>query len=284
MVRVAGLLRQAAAGIGVRSADGRTSQVVLSDIRERVIELSLRQSQVWMVDLRKALDAAEDLHRPRRRAGRGRAVRAVGDVRARGVPGSDAAGRRAGPAVPVHLRAIAQPGRARPQPGRRRGAVRPGQGAGGAAAVHACPPGRADGRAGGSDRALPAVALPGDGDRRARRIPRHPRCRLRGVGRGGRPAGGGRARAAPPPVRRRRARRGGRRDDRGHAAAAEGRARRERRADVPDRRHARPGRRQAAGRPRPARPAVRAVGAGHAVAAAPRPRITTSSRRSIAGT
>ena len=59
MVRVAGLLRQAAAGIGVRSADGRTSQVVLSDIRERVIELSLRQSQVWMVDLRKALDAAE---------------------------------------------------------------------------------------------------------------------------------------------------------------------------------------------------------------------------------
>ena len=58
MVRVAGLLRQAAAGIGVRSADGRTSQVVLSDIRERVIELSLRQSQVWMVDLRKALDAA----------------------------------------------------------------------------------------------------------------------------------------------------------------------------------------------------------------------------------
>jgi len=31
MVRVAGLLRQAAAGIGVRSADGRTSQVVLSD-------------------------------------------------------------------------------------------------------------------------------------------------------------------------------------------------------------------------------------------------------------
>ena len=58
MVRVAGLLRQAAAGIGVRSADGRTAQVVLSDIRERVIELSLRQSQVWMVDLRKALDAA----------------------------------------------------------------------------------------------------------------------------------------------------------------------------------------------------------------------------------
>jgi polyphosphate kinase len=59
MVRVAGLLRQAAAGIGVRSADGRTSQVVLSDIRERVIELSLRQSQIWMADLRKALDAAE---------------------------------------------------------------------------------------------------------------------------------------------------------------------------------------------------------------------------------
>ena len=58
MVRVAGLLRQAAAGIGVRSADGRTSQTVLGDIRERVIELSLRQSQIWSVDLRAALDAA----------------------------------------------------------------------------------------------------------------------------------------------------------------------------------------------------------------------------------
>jgi polyphosphate kinase len=59
MVRVAGLLRQAAAGIGVRSADGRTSQAVLSDIRERVIELSLRQSQIWTIDLRKALEASE---------------------------------------------------------------------------------------------------------------------------------------------------------------------------------------------------------------------------------
>jgi polyphosphate kinase len=59
MVRVAGLLRQAAAGIGVRSADGRTPQAVLSDIRERVIELSLRQSQIWTIDLRKALEAAD---------------------------------------------------------------------------------------------------------------------------------------------------------------------------------------------------------------------------------
>src|SRR4051812_44234637 len=38
MVRVAGLLRQASAGVGVRSADGRTPQAALADIRERVIE------------------------------------------------------------------------------------------------------------------------------------------------------------------------------------------------------------------------------------------------------
>ena len=44
MVRVAGLLRQAAAGVAVRSADGRTPQSALSDIRERTIELVLRQS------------------------------------------------------------------------------------------------------------------------------------------------------------------------------------------------------------------------------------------------
>jgi polyphosphate kinase len=55
MVRVAGLLRQAAAGIGVRSADGRTPQAVLADIRERVIELSLRQSQLWSGELCSAM-------------------------------------------------------------------------------------------------------------------------------------------------------------------------------------------------------------------------------------
>jgi polyphosphate kinase len=55
MVRVAGLMRQAASGIGLRSADGRTPQATLADIRERVIELGLRQSELWTNDLRSAL-------------------------------------------------------------------------------------------------------------------------------------------------------------------------------------------------------------------------------------
>jgi polyphosphate kinase len=55
MVRVAGLLRQASAGLVVRSADGRVPQAVLADIREHVIELSGRQSALWGGELRDAL-------------------------------------------------------------------------------------------------------------------------------------------------------------------------------------------------------------------------------------
>ncbi|MGZ4430665.1 MAG: polyphosphate kinase 1 [Gaiellales bacterium] len=57
MVRVAGLLRQSASGLGVRSADGRTPQAALADIRERVIELMLRQSKLWSGELLPALEA-----------------------------------------------------------------------------------------------------------------------------------------------------------------------------------------------------------------------------------
>ena len=58
------------------------------------------------------------------------------------------------------------------------------------------------------DRSLAHSALPEDGGRRVRGVPGHPRRRLRGLGRGRRPARGGRARAAPAPLRRHGARRG----------------------------------------------------------------------------
>ena len=51
MVRVAGLLRQAGAGLGVRSADGRTPQATLVDIRTRTLELMQRQSRLWHDEL-----------------------------------------------------------------------------------------------------------------------------------------------------------------------------------------------------------------------------------------
>jgi polyphosphate kinase len=55
MVRVAGLLDQVAAGLGVLSADGRTSQQTLTELRERVRELTAAQSTLWRRELCPAL-------------------------------------------------------------------------------------------------------------------------------------------------------------------------------------------------------------------------------------
>jgi polyphosphate kinase len=55
MVRVAGLLGQEAAGIGVRSIDGRTPSAALAEIRERVLGLTARQSRLWSRELVPAL-------------------------------------------------------------------------------------------------------------------------------------------------------------------------------------------------------------------------------------
>lgn len=58
MVRVAGLMGQAAAGLGVRSADGLVPQQALALIRERVVGLTARQARLWRRDLRPALATA----------------------------------------------------------------------------------------------------------------------------------------------------------------------------------------------------------------------------------
>lgn len=55
MVRVAGLMDQAASGLGMRSADGLTPQQALASIRERVVGLAARQSKLWRRELRPAL-------------------------------------------------------------------------------------------------------------------------------------------------------------------------------------------------------------------------------------
>jgi polyphosphate kinase len=55
MIRVAGLLDQAASGLAVRSTDGRLPQEVLDEIRERVLGLSRAQSKLWAGELRPAL-------------------------------------------------------------------------------------------------------------------------------------------------------------------------------------------------------------------------------------
>jgi polyphosphate kinase len=55
MVRVAGLMGQATAGVTVRSADGRSPQETLAAIRERVVDLTTRQAKLWKRDMRPAL-------------------------------------------------------------------------------------------------------------------------------------------------------------------------------------------------------------------------------------
>jgi polyphosphate kinase len=55
MVRVAGLMGQAAAGLAVRSPDGRTPLATLADIRARVRELSAAQAHLWTHDLMPSL-------------------------------------------------------------------------------------------------------------------------------------------------------------------------------------------------------------------------------------
>src|SRR6266516_4176366 len=57
MVRVAGLSGQAAAGVTVRSPDGRTPQQTLREARERVLELQAEQARIWVNELCPALAA-----------------------------------------------------------------------------------------------------------------------------------------------------------------------------------------------------------------------------------
>src|SRR5687768_13848907 len=57
MVRVAGLTEQAAARVVVRSSDGLTPRAALAQVRERVLELTARQSKLWETELRPALAA-----------------------------------------------------------------------------------------------------------------------------------------------------------------------------------------------------------------------------------
>src|SRR6266568_4576783 len=54
-VRVAGLLGQVAAGVSLRSPDGRTSEETLAAVRPRVLQLQANQSRLWRTELQPAL-------------------------------------------------------------------------------------------------------------------------------------------------------------------------------------------------------------------------------------
>ena len=197
----------------------------------------------------------------RLRGGGARAGRARGHVPRQHLPRADAARRRPGEAVPVHLEplALARRHAARPRDGP--AAPRARQGAGGAAALPARRRRRRSLRdARGPDRHAPRLALPRHGDRGARGLPRHARRGLRDRGGGRRPALGGRARAAPPPLRRGRARRARELDVRRHARTSCSRTCTPTSLRVRRRRAARPCRPGRARRARPARAALPASG------------------------
>ena len=172
MVRVAGLIGQASSGLAVRSVDGMTPREALAAIRERVAELVDAQSHLWRKKLRPALDEAgisittiDALSgKDRTELERGFAREIFPVLTPLGVGPGQPFPYISGLSLSLGVLARdAQTGEERfarvkvperlprflPACGRR--AVRPAR---------------------GRDRALPPRALPGDGDRRARRLPR----------------------------------------------------------------------------------------------------------------
>ena len=193
MVRVAGLKRRIATGIAVRSASGLEPREVLEQISLVAHELLSMQARLYA---RAGAPGARDRghhHRPLGRALRRRARPARRGVHRPALPRADAAGRRPRAPVPLHLRPLAQPRRRARQPAHRQGALRPGQGAAGAAAP---PPGRARPRrvaarrhvrhplraARGRHLGPPGPPVPRDGGARALHLPGHPQRGPRGRG------------------------------------------------------------------------------------------------------
>ncbi len=189
---------------------------------------------------------------PLGRGVRGRARPAHVVLQEQGVPGPHAARGRPGAPVPLHLRALAQPRRRRPQPLERHRAVRPRQGAADPRALRRRrPPALRPSR--GHHRRAPRRAVPRHGGAAAPHLPRHAQRGPRG--RGGRrrePPAGARARAHAPPLRPARPARGHAVDRPPRPRPADPRARHRQRGGRPDPRAPRPhralGRRPAAAR------------------------------------
>ena len=171
MVRVAGLMDQEAAGLAVRSADGLTPSQALAALKARVTELTSRQAKLWKRELRPAL-AAEGIEIVTIEECSPKELKRLEAVFTRDIyPVLTPLAVGAGQPFPYISGPLALAGRARRRPGQRRGAVRPRQGAGRARPVRRRRAAARAARVG--DRALPALALPRDGDLRAGALPRH---------------------------------------------------------------------------------------------------------------
>ena len=230
-IRVAGLHDQVDAGLHDPGPDGRTPSQVIDVLRERILELNERQTRCSQDEVRPALAehgiriVGDGRRRPRRARGAQRALPAPD------LPRPHAAGGRSRAPVPLHLQPLAVARRPRARPADAGDDLRARQGAqGDAAALRPRGRGHHLRRARAAHRGQPRHALPRDGDRRPRLLPRHARRRLRHLRRGRRPAARGRGRAAPAPLRRGRAPRGRQRDEPAAARRAHPRRSRSRRA------------------------------------------------------
>ena len=198
MVRVAGLKRRIAAGVAVpgreRAAAARPAR------RDPQPDPRARRGAAPPVLRRDPSGPGRDGHRAPalgRAASRGARAHARA-LRRPHLPRADAAGRRPVAPLPVHLGAVDQPRGPGQEPRDRRAAVRAGQGADRAAAVHVARRGPLR-PARGRHRAAPGPAVQRHAGRQPPRLPGHPeRGRRGGGGRRREPAGRPRARAAAP--------------------------------------------------------------------------------------
>ena len=196
MVRVAGLKRRIAAGIAVQAASGLTPRELMKRVHERTRDARCRSTpQAFRSPRARAARGRHrdpPLARPRRRRAEGHER----DVRRADLRGADAAGRRPGPPVPVHLRASrsTSPSSCATRTTRAEHFAR----------VKVPPTlprfvpldGRALRPARGRHRRPPRRALPRHGGAAAPHVPRHAQRGRRGRGgRGREPAQGPRARA-----------------------------------------------------------------------------------------
>ena len=212
MVRVAGLMGQAASGLSMRSPDGLSPRAALAAIRERVLELTAAQSKLWKKHLCPQL------------AEQGIEIVTVGGLRNTEL--EELERRFARDVFPVLTPLAVGPGQPFPYI----------SGLSLSLSVLARDPDSGEERFARVKvpEVLPRFLALGAGDRLVpmeyaishfldQLFPGHSGRRLRAVRRGGRPPGGRRARAAAAALRRRRPRRGGQLDvARAARAAADG--------------------------------------------------------------
>ena len=242
MVRVAGLHDQVDAGIDDAAAGrAHAARDARRDPPRRRATTARARPAACEDDLRPGARGARHPHRRARRRLRAGARAARRALPAPDLPGPDAARGRPRAPVPLHLEPLAVARRRGPRPADPHPGLRAREGADGDAAALRAARRRPHVRAArGPDRQAPRPALPGHGDPRHGRLPRHARRRLHRLRRGRRPAPGGRGRAAPPALRRGRPRRGRGGHEPRDARAARARARGRARRRLRDRRPARP--------------------------------------------